>query len=34
VVAADDGNRVVGMVTVTDMLDCLIHLLASDESTN
>jgi acetoin utilization protein AcuB len=34
VVAADDGNRVVGMVTVTDMLDCLIHLLASDESTD
>jgi acetoin utilization protein AcuB len=34
VVAADDDNRVVGMVTVTDMLDCLIHLLASDESTN
>jgi acetoin utilization protein AcuB len=34
VVAADDSHRVVGMVTVTDMLDCLIHLLASDESTN
>jgi acetoin utilization protein AcuB len=34
VVAADDDNRVVGMVTVTDMLDCLIHLLASDESTD
>jgi acetoin utilization protein AcuB len=34
VVAADDSQRVVGMVTVTDMLDCLIHLLASDESTD
>jgi acetoin utilization protein AcuB len=33
VVAADDSRRVVGMVTVTDMLDCLIHLLAIDEST-
>jgi len=31
VVASDDSNRVVGMVTVTDMLDCLIHLLALDE---
>jgi acetoin utilization protein AcuB len=34
VVAANDSHRVVGMVTVTDMLDCLIQLLASDESTN
>jgi len=34
VVDTDDSNCVVGMVTVTDMLDCLIHLLASDESTD
>ncbi|HSN74785.1 MAG TPA: CBS domain-containing protein [Anaerolineae bacterium] len=31
VVAADNSNCVVGMVTITDMLDCLIHLLAPDE---
>ena len=33
VVATNDNHHVVGMVTVTDMLDCLIHLLALDEST-
>lgn len=31
VVAADDDRRVVGMVTITDMLDCLIHLLATED---
>lgn len=32
VVASDDDRRVVGMVTITDMLDCLIHLLTPDET--
>ena len=31
VVAADDDRRVVGMVTITDMLDYLIHLLAVED---
>lgn len=31
VVDADDPSRVVGMVTITDMLDCLIRLLAQEE---
>lgn len=31
VVAAEQGDHVVGMVTITDMLDCLIKLLAHEE---
>jgi acetoin utilization protein AcuB len=31
VVDADGSGRVVGMVTITDMLDCLIHLLDQKE---
>ncbi len=30
VVDSDDDQHVVGMVTITDMLDCLIHLLSVD----
>lgn len=31
VVDVEHGDRVVGMVTITDMLDCLIELLAHEE---
>lgn len=34
VVDADGSDRVVGMVTITDMLDCLIRLLSNDESSD
>jgi acetoin utilization protein AcuB len=32
VVDARGGDRVVGMVTITDLLDCLIHLLSNEGS--
>lgn len=31
VIEAEGSDRVVGMVTITDMLDCLIQLLANEE---
>ncbi len=31
VIEAEGSDRVVGMVTITDMLDCLIQLLAEEE---
>lgn len=34
VVAVEDSTQVVGMVTITDMLDCLIHLLSNEGTTD
>jgi acetoin utilization protein AcuB len=34
VIEVEDSGRVVGMVTITDMLDCLIQLLADEEGSN